>query len=113
MPDAAAIAGETLTLETLNRLNSGLRELALTAGPADAQLLADAQDWLNFMFGCIRGLESRLKGDADVVPEKALEGAIQTHFGNEQAYYLPLARALARDVRLLCFFPAIERGNHG
>lgn len=105
-----AIAGDTLKEERLRELTNGLRELALTAGPADALILADVQDWLFFMFGAIKGLESKLRGDAEAVPEKALQGVVRQYAGADPVAF-ELGMRLARDVRLLCFFPAIERGN--
>jgi hypothetical protein len=46
----------------------------------------------------------------ETVPEKALENLI-IQAGFATGYEMSMARDLARDVRLLCFFRAINRGS--
>lgn len=105
---ADTIISDAVPVPDLLALCTSLEPIRDAAGPADRETVQQAIDWLAFMRGAVAGLESRLAGDMETVPEQALTGAVLQHFGDEpQAFATGMA--LARDVRLLCFFRAIAR----
>jgi hypothetical protein len=105
---ADTIVSEAVPLPALMALCGALEPIRDAAGPADRETVQQAIDWLAFLHGAVAGLESRLLGDMETVPEAALTGAVLQHFGDEPTAYNQ-GLALARDVRLLCFFRAIAR----
>jgi hypothetical protein len=99
---------ESFPVENVLELCAQLEPIRDAAGPADRETVQRAIDWISFLRGAVAGLESRLAGDLQTVPEKALTGAVLQHFGdNPQSFETGMA--LARDVRLLCFFQAMAR----
>ena len=105
---ADTIVSEAVPLSELMALCTALEPIRDAAGPADRETVQQAIDWLAFMRGAVAWLESRLAGDMETVPEAALTGAVLQHYGDEP-HTFETGMALARDVRLLCFFRAIAR----
>jgi hypothetical protein len=101
------IIGDAVPIPELMALVDALASIRDAAGPADREALQKAMDWLSFQGGAIRGLESRLAGDLETVPERALGGVVVQHCGDDPDAF-KAGLALARDVRLLCFFRAID-----
>jgi hypothetical protein len=108
--NSQTIIGDAVPIPELMQLVDALTAIRDAGGPDDRETIQKAMDWLSFQGGAIRGLESRLAGDLDVIPEKALTGVVMQHCGDEPEAY-NAGMALARDVRLLCFFRAIERSR--
>lgn len=98
-----------MSVQATIELADALRDMETRVSAGDAETLQRASDWLAFMRGGLRAYESRLNGDLETVPDKALAGVVAQHFGDHP----DRARVfeLAQDVRLLCFFRAIERGT--
>jgi hypothetical protein len=98
-----------MSAEATVELANGLQDMKARVSPADAALLERASTWLSFTRGGLAAYERRLNGDMETVPDKALENLILEH-GFATNFEMSCARALARDVRLLCFFRALDRG---
>jgi hypothetical protein len=105
------IVGDTVPTADALALADALAPIRDNCGPADRETVQKAMNWLSFQAGAIRGLESRLAGDMAAVPEKALAGVVLQHTGDEPDAY-NAGMSLALDVRLLCFFQAIERASN-
>ena len=106
----ADFLASVLTPEATVELANALQAMAARAmTPDDAELLERASTWLSFMRGGLAAYESRLNGDMATVPDKALENLLLEH-GFATNFEMAAGRALARDVRLLCFFRSLNRG---
>ena len=105
----ADFLASVLTPEATIELADGLLDMQARVNATDAELLQRASDWLSFMRGGLAAYERRLNGDMETVPDKALENLLLEH-GFATNFEMAAGRALARDVRLLCFFRALDRG---
>jgi hypothetical protein len=104
---APTIVSQAFDYHALGALNNELAGIRDCAGPADRDVIQSAIDMLSFQFGGIRGLECRLNGDLATIPDSALRGVVLQHTGADPALF-NAGLALARDVRLLCFFRTLS-----